>query len=48
MLATISRRSLLTGTAALLGSTALWGRAHAAGGGRLIVAADSEPRQLNP
>ncbi|ARC88587.1 ABC transporter substrate-binding protein [Rhodovulum sp. MB263] len=49
MLATISRRGVLTGTAALLGSTALPRRARAAApGGRLIVAADSEPRQLNP
>ncbi|RBO54339.1 ABC transporter substrate-binding protein [Rhodovulum sp. BSW8] len=48
MFATISRRGVLTGTAALLASTALPRLALAQGGGRLIVAADSEPRQLNP
>src|SRR5690606_4082645 len=47
MLAPISRRGLFTGTAALLASTALPRMAFAAGG-RLTVAADSEPRQLNP
>lgn len=44
----LSRRGLLAGTAALLASTALPRFALAAGGGRLTVAADSEPRQLNP
>lgn len=45
----ISRRRLLQGTAALLALSALgpFGRAMAAGG-RLIVAADSEPKNLNP
>ncbi len=45
-----SRRALLLGTAALLGAAALprfaWGQA--AGSRRLVVAADSEPRNLNP
>ncbi|MDX8477226.1 ABC transporter substrate-binding protein [Mesorhizobium sp. VK24D] len=48
---TISRRSLLAGSAFLLASTALpaIGRAQTPKkGGRLIVAADSEPRNLNP
>ncbi|RWE50823.1 MAG: ABC transporter substrate-binding protein [Mesorhizobium sp.] len=48
---TISRRGLLAGSALLLASTALptIGRAQAPKkGGRLIVAADSEPRNLNP
>lgn len=45
----VSRRTLLGTTAALLASTALPRHALAqVGGGRLIVAADSEPRQLNP
>ena len=47
----ISRRGLLAGSAALLASTALPGIAAAQEpkkGGRLIVAADSEPRNLNP
>lgn len=43
-----SRRTVLRGTALLLGSTALPARLFAGGGGRLIVAADSEPRNLNP
>ncbi len=47
----LSRRSLLSGSAALLASTAmparLWAQTPKAGG-RLIVAADSEPRNLNP
>ena len=47
----LSRRSLLSGTAALLASTALpstlWAQ-EPKKGGRLIVAADSEPRNLNP
>jgi peptide/nickel transport system substrate-binding protein len=46
-----SRRSLLQGSALLLASTALTSRATAADGpkgGRLIVAADSEPKNLNP
>jgi len=48
---TISRRGLLAGSALLLASTALptIGFAQAPKkGGRLIVAADSEPRNLNP
>ncbi|RRH91156.1 ABC transporter substrate-binding protein [Mesorhizobium tamadayense] len=48
---TISRRGLLSGSALLLASTALptIGRAQTPKkGGRLIVAADSEPRDLNP
>jgi len=46
---TLSRRRLLTGTAALLGASALPRAALAQDrGGRLIVAADSEPRNLNP
>ncbi|SFP67042.1 peptide/nickel transport system substrate-binding protein [Mesorhizobium sp. NFR06] len=48
---TISRRGLLAGSALLLASTALptIGRTQAPKrGGRLIVAADSEPRNLNP
>ena len=44
----LSRRTILKGTALLLATTAL-SRAQAQGGGRrLIVAADSEPRNLNP
>ena len=47
----ISRRSLFSGSAALLASTALpaslWAQTPKKGG-RLIVAADSEPRNLNP
>lgn len=47
----VSRRSFLAGTAALLASTALpsfaWAQTPAKGG-RLVVAADSEPRNLNP
>ncbi|MDQ0512142.1 ABC transporter substrate-binding protein [Ancylobacter amanitiformis] len=45
---TVSRRLLLQGTAALAGLATLGLRAHAAGGGRLVVAADSEPKNLNP
>ncbi|MDX8454859.1 ABC transporter substrate-binding protein [Mesorhizobium sp. VK9D] len=48
---TISRRRLLTGSALLLASTALPTIGFAQTpkkGGRLIVAADSEPRNLNP
>ncbi len=48
---TISRRGLLAGSALLLASTALptIGLAQAPKkGGRLILAADSEPRNLNP
>ncbi|TIX62737.1 MAG: ABC transporter substrate-binding protein, partial [Mesorhizobium sp.] len=48
---TISRRTVLAGSAALLASTALpvIGRAQTPKkGGRLVVAADSEPRNLNP
>lgn len=46
---TLSRRSLLQSTAILLASTALPMTAFAqAAGGRLVVAADSEPKNLNP
>ncbi|TIW15246.1 MAG: ABC transporter substrate-binding protein, partial [Mesorhizobium sp.] len=48
---TISRRTVLTGSALLLTSTALptIGLAQTPKkGGRLVVAADSEPRNLNP
>lgn len=48
MPAEISRRALLGVTAALLGSTALPRLGFAQGATRLVVAADSEPRQLNP
>ncbi|RWX39269.1 hypothetical protein EHI43_02535, partial [Rhizobium leguminosarum] len=47
----ISRRTLMKGTALLLASTALARQAlaqAAPAGGRLIVAADSEPKNLNP
>lgn len=46
----LSRRTLLRGTALLLATTALPLRAfaQAGGGGQLIVAADSEPKNLNP
>ncbi|RWK41024.1 ABC transporter substrate-binding protein [Mesorhizobium sp.] len=48
---TISRRSVLAGSALLLASTALptigWAQTPKKGG-RLVVAADSEPRNLNP
>lgn len=45
----LSRRRLLSGTALLLASAALPVRLLAQGGGkRLVVAADSEPRNLNP
>ena len=47
----ISRRLLLSGSATLLASTAmpslLWAQTPKKGG-RLVVAADSEPRNLNP
>ncbi|AZO69459.1 ABC transporter substrate-binding protein, partial [Mesorhizobium sp. M6A.T.Cr.TU.016.01.1.1] len=48
---TISRRTVLAGSALLLASTALptIGLAQTPRkGGRLVVAADSEPRNLNP
>jgi peptide/nickel transport system substrate-binding protein len=44
----LSRRRLLSGTALLLASAALPGRILAQGGKRLVVAADSEPKNLNP
>ncbi|MFI0846722.1 ABC transporter substrate-binding protein [Mesorhizobium sp. IMUNJ 23232] len=48
---TLSRRSVLSGSVALMASTALpaslWAQTPKRGG-RLIVAADSEPRNLNP
>lgn len=46
----ISRRKVLAGSALLLASTALpsIGWAQEKKGGRLVVAADSEPRNLNP
>ncbi|MGU3574513.1 ABC transporter substrate-binding protein [Brucellaceae bacterium C25G] len=49
----LSRRSFLVGAAALLASTSLSSYAFAQNetvtrGGRLVVAADSEPRNLNP
>ena len=45
----ITRRAMLQGTALLLGTTALPHLAFAqAAGGRLVVASDSEPRNLNP
>ncbi|HET9068803.1 MAG TPA: ABC transporter substrate-binding protein, partial [Amaricoccus sp.] len=44
----VSRRALLGSSAVLLASTALPRLALAAEGGRLVIAADSEPRQLNP
>lgn len=47
-----SRRGVLSGSALLLASTALprigWADTAVRKGGRLIVAADSEPRNLNP
>jgi peptide/nickel transport system substrate-binding protein len=47
----VSRRTVLSGSALLLASTALprigWA-GQARKGGRLVVAADSEPRNLNP
>ena len=43
-----SRRSLLQGAALLLASTALPSFAFAQSGTRLVVAADSEPKNLNP
>ncbi|TIV20248.1 MAG: ABC transporter substrate-binding protein, partial [Mesorhizobium sp.] len=48
---TISRRGLLAGSALLLASTALPTIGFAQTpkkGGRLVLAADSEPRNLNP
>lgn len=48
-IATPSRRSFLQASAALLATTALPAWAESApSGGRLIVAADSEPKNLNP
>ena len=50
-IANLSRRALLQAAAALLASTALPVLARAqsgSNGGRLIVAADSEPKNLNP
>ncbi|WP_269931031.1 ABC transporter substrate-binding protein [Aminobacter sp. HY435] len=46
----ISRRKVLAGSAFLLASTALpsFGWTQEKKGGRLVVAADSEPRNLNP
>ena len=44
----LSRRTLVKGSALMLASTALPWQAFAASGGRLVVAADSEPRNLNP
>ena len=47
----LSRRSLLASTTALLASTAMPGllvAQEAKQGGRLVVAADSEPKNLNP
>ncbi|MBP0574986.1 hypothetical protein J8J27_30175, partial [Mycobacterium tuberculosis] len=45
----LSRRSLLFGSTAIAGAALLPLRpAFAAGGGRLTVATDSEPRNLNP
>ena len=48
---TLSRRTLLRSTAVLMASTAMPASLRAqepARGGRLVVAADSEPRNLNP
>jgi peptide/nickel transport system substrate-binding protein len=45
---TVSRRSFVAGVPALLAATALSRPAFAQEGVRLIVAADSEPRLLNP
>jgi peptide/nickel transport system substrate-binding protein len=45
---TLSRRSLLSTGAALLASTAMPRFAFAQAGVRLVVAADSEPKNLNP
>jgi peptide/nickel transport system substrate-binding protein len=44
----LSRRRLLTSTALLLASAGLPARALAQDGKRLVVAADSEPKNLNP
>ncbi|MBU0585808.1 MAG: ABC transporter substrate-binding protein [Alphaproteobacteria bacterium] len=44
----LSRRTLLQTSALLLASTAMPYGAFAQEGGRLVVAADSEPKQLNP
>ncbi|WP_198144943.1 ABC transporter substrate-binding protein [Pseudorhodobacter aquimaris] len=44
----ITRRNLIRGAAILLGTTALPSFALAAAGGRLVIASDSEPRNLNP
>ncbi len=46
--ASFSRRALLQGTAALLASTTFVTEAFAQASRRLIVAADSEPKNLNP
>lgn len=48
MPASLSRRTLLGTTAALVAATALPRGVRAADAVRLVVAADSEPRQLNP
>ena len=48
MPASLSRRTLLGTSALALAAAALPRIGRAAGGGRLVVAADSEPRQLNP
>lgn len=45
---TLSRRSFLLGSAALIALASLPLAAMAQGGSRLVIAADSEPRQLNP
>ena len=47
-LISLTRRALLQSTAALAAATALPLSAFAQSGGRLVVAADSEPRNLNP
>lgn len=49
MFASVTRRGLFRGAAALMATTALPRFALAQGaGGRLVVAADSEPKNLNP
>lgn len=47
-LISLTRRALLQSTAALAAATALPLSAFAQSGGRLVVAADSEPKSLNP
>ena len=47
-LISLTRRALLQSTAALAAATALPLSAFAQSGGRLVVAADSEPKNLNP